>query len=57
MKTDKPHCFRCGVKLIPDEIKSHHCFACGASQGETLYYDDVPNPSLGSWSPAIQIED
>lgn len=57
MKTDKPHCFRCGARLIPDEIVSRHCFACGAGQGSELYYDDVPDPSLGVWVAAILIED
>lgn len=47
-----PICFACGSALAMrpiDEITGRWCASCGAGQGDELYYERDPDPSLGSW--------
>lgn len=48
-------CFACGGCLDWHEHAARHCFGCGAGQGDALFFETNPNPSLGSWTPALVI--
>lgn len=54
-----PICFCCAAMLEDFEKLDRHCYACGAGQGrdttQPLYNETRPDPSLGSWGPAITI--
>lgn len=55
VRYEDPICFACGAVLWAEEQSARHCFGCGAGQGNELFFEDKPNPSLGSWAPAITI--
>lgn len=50
---EDPICFQCGCEI--SETGGLHCFQCGASTSEP-YKETRPNPSLGTWRPAVTIE-
>lgn len=55
IRWEDPICFCCGATLDFNERASKHCFACGAGQSKELHFEDKPDPSLGSWKPALVI--
>ena len=55
LRFEDPICFACGADLFLDEIVARHCYGCGAGQGPKLHMEARPDPSLGSWSPAMSI--
>jgi len=50
---EDPICFQCGCET--SDTRGLHCFQCGASSADP-YLETRPNPSLGSWHPALTIE-
>ena len=55
IRWEDPICFACGGTLDYNEMHARHCYGCGAGQGKEMHFEDKPNPSLGSWKPALII--
>jgi len=55
IRWEDPICFACGGTLDFNEMHARHCYGCGAGQGKEMHFEDKPNPSLGSWKPALII--
>jgi hypothetical protein len=56
LRWEDPICFACGTEIDRCTVGGQWCGACGANGGSTMYLETRPDPSQGSWAPAVRIE-
>lgn len=55
IRWEDPICSACGAAQEYHEIAARHCYACGAGQAAEPFMETRPDPSLGTWAPALVI--